>query len=91
MRWVVIGAAALLAGCAHDGQKVEPQIVKVPVPVPCVDPSFPKEPTYPDTIEAIRAAPTHDAFDRLMQAGWVLRTARATAVEAEIERCRKVP
>ena len=89
MKWVLIGAAALVAGCAHDGQKVEPQIVKVPVPVPCVDKDFPKSPTFPDTVDALRAAPDHETFDRLMQAGWVLRDARLRALEVEADRCRK--
>lgn len=88
-RLLLFAPLATLTGCAATSQVPPPTIVKVPVPVACVSPDFPKEPVYPDTLEALRAAASHDEFDRLMQAGWVLRYARSKAVEAEIERCRK--
>ena len=87
-RLLFLGPLAALAGCATPAVP-PPTIVKVPVSVPCVDADFPREPTYPDTVEALRAAPDHETFDRLMQAGWLIRDARLKALEVEVDRCRK--
>ena len=87
--WPLI-PVCLLAGCATT--KAPPPVeIKVPVPVPCVAADFPKPPTYPDTREALRAAPDVAEFTRLLAAGWPLREARLKALEAAIEPCRKVP
>ena len=81
--------ALTLAACATRPPAPEPVIVRVPTPVPCVDKDFPRSPAYPDTAEALRGAQDHATFDRLMQAGWLIRDARLKALEAEVDRCRK--
>ncbi len=83
-------SAALLTGCASPSVP-PPTLVKVPVPVPCVSEDFPKRPVYADTREALRAAPDLDEFTRLLAAGWPLRDARLTALEAAVEACRAAP
>jgi len=83
-------SAAVLTGCASPSVP-PPTIVKVPVPVPCVSADFPKSRTYPDTREALRAAPDQAEFTRLLSAGWPLRDARLTALEAAVEACRAAP
>ena len=83
-------SAAVLTGCA-SASVPPPTIVKVPVPVPCVSEDFPKAPTYADTREALRAARDVDEFTRLLAAGWPVRDARLTALEAAVEACRASP
>ena len=86
--YAVILSAAVLTACATPDLP-PPVEIKVPVPVPCVSADFPKAPTYPDTREALRAAPDVAEFTRLLAAGWPLREARLKALEAAIEPCRK--
>ena len=86
----VILSAAILTGCASHSVP-PPTIVKVPVPVPCVSAQLPGPPDYPDTREALRAAPDLAEFTRLLAAGWPLREARLKALEAAVQACRKVP
>ena len=53
------GLAVLLSSCATTAPEpvVKPVTVEIPVPVPCVrDPLVPA-PAYPDTPEALKAAP----------------------------------
>ncbi len=80
-------SAAVLTGCASPSVP-PPTIVKVPVPVPCVSAQLPGPPDYPDTAAALRAAPDLAEFTRLLAAGWPLRDARITALEAAVEACR---
>ena len=80
-------SAGSLTACATTATP-PPTIIKVPVPVPCVSEDFPKPPTYPDTREALRAARDVDEFTRLLAAGWPVRDARLTALEAAVEACR---
>lgn len=84
----VILSAALLAGCATRLPAPPPTIVKVPVPVPCISDQLPEPPTYADTREALRAAPDLAEFTRLLAAGWPVRDARLTALEAAVQACR---
>ena len=86
--YAAILSAAVLTGCA-SASVPPPTVIKVPVPVACVSADFPKAPAYPDTREALRAAPDVDEFTRLLAAGWPLREARLKALEAAIEPCRK--
>lgn len=83
-------SAAVLTGCASPSVP-PPTLVKVPVPVPCVSAQLPAPPDYPDTREALRAAPDLAEFTRLLSAGWPLRDARLTALEAAVEACRAAP
>lgn len=80
----------VLAACSHApaAPLVRSVEVKVPVAVPCVPGTFPPAPVYPDTRAALIAAPTLDAFEQIMQAGWLLRDARLTALEAQVDACR---
>ena len=88
--YAAILSAGSLAACATPD--LPPPIeIKVPVPVPCVSADFPKPPTYPDTREALRQAPDQAEFTRLLAAGWPLRDARLTALEAAVEACRAAP
>lgn len=80
-------SAAVLTGCA-SAPVPPPTLVKVPVPVPCVSAQLPGPPDYPDTREALRAARDVDEFTRLLAAGWPMRDARLTALEAAVEACR---
>lgn len=88
--FAVILAGLVLAGCA-SASAPPPTIVKVPVPVPCVSAQLPGPPDYPDTAAALRAAPDLAEFTRLLAAGWPLRDARLTALEAAVEACRATP
>lgn len=78
-----------LAACVT---KPEPLIrtaeVKVPVAVACVPADLGKAPTYPDTAEALKAAPGAADRYQLLAAGRLLRTQRLTELEPIIEACR---
>lgn len=88
--FAVIPAGLVLAGCA-SASVPPPTLVKVPVPVPCVSAQLPGPPDYPDTAAALRAAPDLAEFTRLLAAGWPLRDARLSALEAAVEACRAAP
>ena len=83
--------ALLLASCATNDAP-EPVIrtvtVQVPVAVSCVPESLPGPPAYPDTPEAIRAAPDAAARTALIFAGRELRIQRSAEVEPVIAGCR---
>jgi hypothetical protein len=84
--------ALLLAGCGTtkivQGAPIV-TTVEVPVPVvaPCVPKSLASAPDYPDTNDALRAAP--DAADRyrLLGAGRLLRSARLNELEGVVAGC----
>ena len=84
-------AVMFATGCATDN--AEPALrtveVRVPVAVPCIAKDFPAKPAYPDTREALKAAPDQAARYRLMAAGWPLRAARLQSLEAAVEPCRQ--
>jgi hypothetical protein len=89
MRGVLsILALTLLAACAT--RPAEPILktveVKVPVPVTCPDRRAP-QPAYPDTAEALAAAP--DLFERvkLLLAGRGLREERLKEDEGQVRAC----
>ena len=92
MRWMVAIAALALAGCAHTP---EPEIRTVEVKVPVDDPACAREavarlgeaPAYPDTPEAIRAAPNLFERVKLLLAGRELRIAREAALKGALEAC----
>jgi len=88
--FALILAGLVLTGCA-SASAPPPTIVKVPVPVPCVSDQLPGPEDYPDTAEALRAAPDLAEFTRLLAAGWPLRNARLTALEAAVQACRAAP
>lgn len=92
MRRMVAIAALALAGCAHSP---EPEIRTVEVKVPVDDPACAREavarlgaaPAYPDTPEAIRAAPNLFERVKLILAGRELRIAREAALKDALEAC----
>jgi hypothetical protein len=96
MRWMVAIAALALAGCAHTP---EPEIRTVEVKVPVDDPACAREavarlgdaPAYPDTPEAIRAAPNLFERVKLILAGRELRIAREAALKDALEVCADQP
>jgi hypothetical protein len=78
-----------LAACAT---KPEPTIrtveVKVPVAVECVPKALPGPPTYPDSAQALKAAPGAADRYQLLAAGRLLREQRLAEVEPVIAACR---
>jgi len=80
----------LLAGCAtHGERRVDIQIVKVPTPVACA-PDLGSEPAYPDTPEALSAAP--DIFERvkLLLEGRIQRQQRLAVLGAALNACASI-
>ena len=90
-RALILIAALALASCATTGRP-EPEVrtvtVQVPVAASCVPESLPGPPAYPDTPEAIRAAPDAAARTALIFAGRELRIQRSAEVEPVIAGCR---
>ena len=90
MRTIVLaGLAVLLASCA-GGPPPESRIVvkevRIAVPVPCAADPGPA-PTYPDSPEALRAAPDLFARVQLLLAGRALREADLAAARAALKAC----
>lgn len=90
--WGGLGVAAvLLAGCATapatPPERVVTVEVAVPVPSPCVPANLGPAPEYPDTDEALRAAPDAATRYLLLGAGRLLRIARANEVEPVVAAC----
>lgn len=92
---VITGLAPVilfLAACGHlqPLTKIEPREVRIPVPIPC-RPELPPEPAYPDTDEALAAAP--DIFEgaKLVMAGRKIRIARYDLVVAALKACEGPP
>ena len=86
----LLSATVLLAAC---GAKPEPVVrtvtVTVPVAVECVPATLGGTPSYPDTDEALHAAPDAAERYRLVFLGRLLRDARLGEVEPVIQSCRK--
>lgn len=93
MKRLAILAAVALAACGNH-PAAEPQFNTVTVykntPVPC-DPKLPPAPTYPDTPEAILAAPNIAEVAKLVKAGSLMRQARLAQVEAAVKACATLP
>jgi len=67
-----------------------PVVRHVPVRVSCVSRNLPRAPRYPDTDEALRAAPGAADRYQLMAAGRLVRERRLAELERAIEACRRV-
>mgnify|MGYP000747660966 CR=1 FL=1 len=92
IRLLTCSAAALsLAACATTEAAPPERIVTVevavPVPSPCVPATLGPAPEYPDTDEALRAAPDPATRYQLLGAGRLLRNARLNEVEPVIAAC----
>lgn len=91
MRALLLIAIVALAGCASTPPepKIVTRDVMMPVAQPCPAEPVPAPPAYPDTAEALRAAPGPDNRYRLLAAGWLVRDARLRMLEAVVAACRK--
>ncbi len=97
-RIVPIFASLALAGCAtvQPSPKPDPTptvvTVEKPVPVSCVDPSFPAEPpAFPDTKDARLHVNTPAEDYNLLAAGSPLHTAWEDLLWKQIGICRLAP
>ena len=83
------GLAVGLMGCGTPpAPRIEIKEVRVPVPVSCVPAGFPEAPAYPDTDEALRAAPDAATRYALIAQGRLLRMARGGETEIVLKGCR---
>ncbi len=86
---VIFLTAAGLGACASappvDGP-VKVQTVDIPVPAPCA-PNLGREPAYPDTDQALAAAPDLFIQVKLLLAGRTLRIARDAQKTAALAAC----
>lgn len=80
-----------LAACGSTGKRepeVRVQTVKVEVVKPCVPAATPGRPKYPDSDEALRAAPGAADRYQLMAAGRIARDQRLNTLEPLVDACR---
>lgn len=93
MKQAALFPLILLAGCATTVDR-EPVIrtisVKIPVAAVCVPVALPATPDYPDSDEALLAAPDAAERYRLVAAGRLLRNQRLLELEPIIMTCREV-
>jgi hypothetical protein len=87
MRPLAIILLLALGACATR-ERVVYQRVEVPVAVSCVPDNLKGPPDYPDTDEALEAAPEGPVRYALMAAGRLLRIQRAAEVEPVLKACR---
>lgn len=86
----LIAATALLAACSPKPEPVVRTVtVKVPVAVECVPATLGDAPAYPDSDEALRAAPDAAERYRILFLGRLLRDARLAELEPVIVSCRE--
>ncbi len=86
---VKLFCCAFVSACATTPEPIIRTVeVKVPVLVSCVPVDFPPPPEYPDTQEALDAAPDPAEGMSLIGQGRLLRQARLMEVEAVVEGCR---
>jgi hypothetical protein len=89
IRLAVACLALTLTACATTPEPIIRTVeVKVPVLVSCVPADFPPPPEYPDTPEALDAAPEPAEGLSLIGQGRLLRLARLMEVEAVVDACR---
>lgn len=98
---LAIPAAVLLlanGGSCFGGVKsagTEPVLTPIEVAVPvktgCVPPNLAPKPDYPDTDEALKAAPDAASRYLLLYAGRKVRSARLGELESVVEGCPKAP
>lgn len=92
IRSVALGAFAFVtlgaSMCATPTPRVVTQEVQVPVAVSCVPANLRAAPDYPDTDDALKAAP--GAADRMLMlgAGRQLRSQRLAELEPVVHGCR---
>jgi len=87
MRAIIFSVFAFgLTACGHTPARIETQIVKFPVPVPCVAKLDP-QPAYADSDEAIAAAPDIFALAQIYRAGRGERIAREAGLVGVLKGC----
>lgn len=87
MKPLVVILALALAGCATTSEpKIITKVVEVPVATPCAV-TVPPAPAYPDTDEAIRAAPNIFEKTKLIVAGRLMRIAHERELRAALIGC----
>jgi len=87
MRALAILSALLLVSCATTSEpRYVTKEVKVPVPVACAVSPGP-DPMYPDSDEALKAAPNVLERVKLLAAGRLLRIAREMELKAAVKGC----
>jgi hypothetical protein len=87
MRTGCLAALVLLAACASPRERAVRTVeVRIPVATAC-DPKVGAAPDYPDTDQALKAAPGLFERVRLLLAGRELRRAREAELEAGIRGC----
>lgn len=86
----LIATTVLLGGCAAREPVVRTVTVKVPVAIECVPVTLDPSPSYPDTDDALLAAPDAAERYRMLFLGRLLRDARLSEVESVIMSCREV-
>lgn len=93
--YVLLGGALLLAGCHSTGAAPSPRVTvverAVPVSSPCVPATLGPRPDYPDSDEALRAAPDAATRYQLLSAGRPLRVARESELETVVAGCPRAP
>lgn len=87
-RFAIIAVALVLTGCATTAAepRIEVRTVEVPVTVSCKVEIGP-DPAYPDSDEALRAAPNTFERVKLLVAGRLLRIAREREISAALKAC----
>jgi hypothetical protein len=85
---LILAASVALAACETPGRTPPLEIIEVPIPmtVKCAEKLGPA-PAYPDTPEALRAAPNIFERTKLLLRGRALRDARAAELTAAIAGC----
>lgn len=89
MKPIVLLLPLALAACATPQEpKLVVQRVLVPVTKSCIPTMLAPAPAYPDTDEALRAAPDGASRYQLEHAGRKLRSARLRELEPIVEGCK---
>lgn len=93
LRLILFVLIFALAACGGERPPIEPIVrtvrVEVPVAVSCAGQVGPR-PDYPDTAEAVRAAPDLLERVKLLLAGRGMREAREAELEAALAPCEGV-
>lgn len=92
-RLIPLALAAFLTACAHSEPKIEVREVKIAVPVKCTPENDPRatKPVFPDSDEALAAAPNIFIAAQLAKAGRKLRIAYEGELEAALSGCTGDP
>jgi len=79
--------ALLLSGCGLRPERLDIQRVDVPVMVPCIGGNVGPAPAYPDSDEALKAAPEGPVRYQMVAEGRAMRDRRLAELEAVARNC----